>query len=485
MPTKLAELPQDTPVSVANVRKIAIIGGGASGAITLDLLVQEHAFDEIVLFERRETVGGVWVLDEKPIDSPTHLLKPGALSRELDPPLPNPFRSGEVSGLIRLLRSQQERFEQTAAYSGMATNIVEHMMTFSDQRLWVDGADNKYVDRSVVHGYIDRYIQRHEHTENVRLVLGTTVEDVEKIHKDDGYYFRITLRQKLQDGTDNWYQENFDSLIVTVGHYHIPNIPAIPGLAEVQEKFPHVVKHAKFFRNAEPYRDKTILVVGSRALGADLTRFSADTATKVYQLIRSWNATRKLTTKENVIWKPVVERYELTDSGFNVIFEDGSVLENPDNVVYATGYQFSYPFLHREYGDLTLNGLVVDNVWQHTFWIDEPLISFVGIPTDSISFRAFEYQAILVARYLRGTVALPPRREQREWVAARLKEKGVSRQYHTIGAGAALEYMTELANIGYTKGPVGREFPAISQKDIEVYTAAQQELVKFWDEPRV
>lgn len=42
------------------IKKIAVIGAGASGAIALDSLVREQAFDTIKVFERREKAGGVW-----------------------------------------------------------------------------------------------------------------------------------------------------------------------------------------------------------------------------------------------------------------------------------------------------------------------------------------------------------------------------------------------------------------------------------------
>lgn len=483
--------PED-PVAVKNVKKVAIIGGGASGAITLDSLVAENTFDEIVLYERRDVLGGIWVLDLDPIKTPADIVKPGRLSRDIDPPLKNPFADGYTDSRIRSLWTKQERFEQTPAYDGMATNIIEKLMTFSDQKQWLPEGNNKYVDRSAVRDYIDRYISRNKDKENVKLVLGTTVEDLEKVapraDSDLPYLFKLTLRRRLQDGTDEWFQNTFDAVIVTVGHYHIPFIPEVPGLREFQEERPHAIQHAKFFRNAVPYTNKTVLVIGSRALGADLTKFSADTAVEVYQLIRNVEGTRRFSRKSNVTFKPIVTRYEKTDKGFNAVFSDGTVLENPDVVVYATGYQFLYPFLVRSLGDITLDGRIVPDLYQHTFLVKDPLITFVGVPTDAISFRAFEYQAILTARYLAGKVSLPPVSEQRKWLEDRFNEKGATRAYHTIGALDALDYVKTLLELGTIKDvsiAPGREFPELSIDEIEEYTAAGAILREFWDAPRI
>ncbi len=42
------------------VKRVAVIGAGPAGAITVDCLAQEKAFDTIRVFERREKAGGCW-----------------------------------------------------------------------------------------------------------------------------------------------------------------------------------------------------------------------------------------------------------------------------------------------------------------------------------------------------------------------------------------------------------------------------------------
>ncbi len=41
-------------------KRVAIIGAGPSGLSALRALADENVFDTIRLFERRETVGGIW-----------------------------------------------------------------------------------------------------------------------------------------------------------------------------------------------------------------------------------------------------------------------------------------------------------------------------------------------------------------------------------------------------------------------------------------
>lgn len=42
------------------IKRVAVIGAGPAGAIAVDALAQEQAFDVIRVFERREKVGGCW-----------------------------------------------------------------------------------------------------------------------------------------------------------------------------------------------------------------------------------------------------------------------------------------------------------------------------------------------------------------------------------------------------------------------------------------
>lgn len=45
---------------MSSIKRVAVIGAGPAGAIAVDALAQEGAFDVIRVFERREKVGGCW-----------------------------------------------------------------------------------------------------------------------------------------------------------------------------------------------------------------------------------------------------------------------------------------------------------------------------------------------------------------------------------------------------------------------------------------
>lgn len=52
------------------IKSIAIIGAGPAGAIAVDALAQEKAFDVIRVFERQEKAGGCWYVNVTLIYSP-------------------------------------------------------------------------------------------------------------------------------------------------------------------------------------------------------------------------------------------------------------------------------------------------------------------------------------------------------------------------------------------------------------------------------
>nr|QFR37235.1 flavin-containing monooxygenase [Cyberlindnera americana] len=466
------------------VRSIAIIGGGASGAITLDSLIKESAFDKVTLFERREVPGGVWVLDKKPDEL---IIPPGLNQNNLDPVLKGPQ---QLRGTYLKKRPHQQRYIHTASYEGLRTNIPEQLMTFSDNKSWGENqgerVDGKYVHGVAIQRYIERYIDRHK--ENV--VFRTTVESVTKDYSKDNSPFILTLRTetdlKDEDGDllDNWWTEEFDSVVVATGHYHVPFIPNVPGLDAVCREFPNLVKHSKTFRDAETeVKDKEVLVIGTRSSGADIVELGSKFAKRIYHSQRGVKLLRK-TKSEVVQVKPLITSYELTEDKEVIVYlSDGSTIKNPDLIYYATGFRYSYPFLRETYGEHLTTGNVVPDLYLHTFFTKDPQLSFVGVPCDAISFRAFEFQAVLVARFLSGKSQLPSLKDQISWCVERFRTKGDTRAFHTIDWEQKFEYLDLLVEIGggYKKiGSHGREFPKFSEDDKNLHRSLQDRLLAFY-----
>lgn len=449
------------------VESIAIIGGGASGVIALDTLIKD-GFTKVKLFERRAVPGGVWVLDRNPKEVN---IEPGLNELALDPQLDNPLKEANE---VKLPRSSQERFIETASYEDLRTNIPEQLMTFSDLKSWGEGTD--YVNGEVIQRYIENYINR-----NISYVeYNTSVEDIYKNYEVKDSKFELTLRKEVGD-EDYWYKESFDAVIVATGHYHVPFIPDVDGLKQVWEKYPNKVKHSKYFRKNHDFKDKTVVVIGTRASGSDIVAIAAKNGVK--KLYHSKRAGIVKNEEEQVEIKPEISKYEIVDEDIIVHFKDGSTVINPDEVIYATGFRYSYPFLRRLYPNFT-TGYIIPDLYQHTFFIKDPKLSIIGVPTDAISFRIFEFQAVLVSRYYKRKIELPDLKEQLEWSVRRYQEKGNSRAYHTIDN--KIEYFDTLVKLGGgispEEGYEGKLYPTFSKEDIELHDSLLERLRLFYSE---
>jgi Flavin-binding monooxygenase-like len=193
--------------------------------------------------------------------------------------------------------------------------------------------------------------------------------------------------------------------------------------------------HSKYYRSPTPYKNKKILIIGNSASGHDLsTELIKHAKLPVYQSIRSksrWDGNKP---PPGISWLPIVSQY--LPNG-QILFTDGTCLDNIDTVIYCTGYKHSFPFWNekangRPIWDYTENKLI-KGYW-HTFLHDFPTIGLVGIPR-VLTFRSWEYQAITLARIFAGRNArpLPSVEEQERWERERLEVvKREKRKFHDI-----------------------------------------------------
>lgn len=117
-------------------------------------------------------------------------------------------------------------------------------LTASSVQRW--GSSSPFRHRSIIQKWISSLINRKGYEKLVQ--YNTTVELAEKI----GSEWVLTLRQsKNEDDEDFWWQETFDAIVVANGHYNIPFIPTVPGLEDVETRFPGTVEHSKSYRGIE------------------------------------------------------------------------------------------------------------------------------------------------------------------------------------------------------------------------------------------
>ncbi|KAG5356247.1 Thiol-specific monooxygenase [Yarrowia sp. B02] len=471
----------------------AIIGGGASGAVTIDTLRKQGV--HVTLFERRNVLGGVWVFDAEPGQL---TVVPGRTEDQADLASNTPDFDGIEPGesihtspgeYNRQTFENPHRYEPTPTFESLSTNVPERVMTYSDKPKWnwheKQSAEYPLETRFVHHSTIQKYIEQYFQP-NIDLVqFSTTVEKASKT--PDGKWTLISRTQLATE--DVWTQTKYDHLIVATGHYHVPYIPDAPGIQLAYRLYPSRIVHSKHFRESDldSYRDKSVVIVGSRASGADLVSLLAPFAKQTIQSVRASKGPifkKTFANQDKVVRAGEVVSYVCKDGGFDVETADGQTF-SPDVVIYCTGYQYSYPFLRDEIPHLT-DGVILPDVYLHTFYTPDPSLAFVGVPVDAVSFRAFEYQAVWVARYITGQVELPSVEKQLEWIGERFAERGSTRSYHSLSSLEAVQTffdaVTELGGGVKSQKKGGRDFPVFGQEHIDELKAAAP--ARWVEEPK-
>ncbi|KAI1071852.1 hypothetical protein LB507_005245 [Fusarium sp. FIESC RH6] len=456
-----------------NIRRVAVIGAGPAGAIATDALVKEGAFDTIRVFDRRVIVGGTWVY--------TPHLPPKVPSLEAlvngtaDEPVPIPEYLPAVTPIDEKINSHQQRYSDSPLHENLHSNIAPEIMSFTEeplpnrlspQTLKEYGPGAPYRHHTVVRQWIEDIFIRGGHDR--LLELRTSVELVVKV-KDE---WEVTLR-KVVNGSNYWWKETFDAVVVASGHYNVPWFPLVEGFLEYDQQFPGAIVHSKHFRAGRNYKGKRVIVVGASVSSVEIMYEVLDhVGGPVYASVRDepiefygWVPLEH----PKISVKPAIDRLDPRTG--RVYFTDGSYLDDIDHIIYGTGYTFSFPFLPAVQERVKNSYRRLPGVYQHTWDIEDPTLTFIGM-IGSFTFKAYEWQAVAVARFLAGrSKPLPGIEEQYEWERKRVEERRGGKEYYTIGPDyeAFFEWFREMAQEP-VKGTTGRILPPFNPRWMVIWS---------------
>ncbi|KJH49513.1 Flavin-binding monooxygenase-like protein [Dictyocaulus viviparus] len=315
-----------------------------------------------------------------------------------------------------------------------------------------------------------------------------------------------------EDNRGNKHSEVFDGVLLCCGHHALPRLPSPwPG----QERFQGRIIHSHSYRSHKGYEDKKVVIVGVGNSGGDLAVELSRIAKQTYLATRrgTWVCNRVFdygepfdlvlnrrfledlrqiapewlvnTVMENKLNKRFDhERYglkprhrllsahptvndelpnriasgtlrikpnirEFTTKG--VIFEDGSEVDDVDEVLLATGYEFHFPMV--EDGTLIPVHENVVELFQYMFPLetaDHNSFAVIGLiqPIGSI-MPISEMQARLFYENLFGTHKIPNKDTMKKSI--REKQAAMNARYvksprHTIQVDY-IAYMDELADL--------------------------------------
>lgn len=174
-------------------RHVAVIGAGAGGLVAARELRREG--HTVVVFERGELVGGVWVYTPE---------------MESDPLGVDPDREVVHSSLYPTLR----------------TNLPREVMGFRDYPFVVNEDDEgrdprRFPGHREVLKYLQDFAREFGINELVRLET-----EVVYVGMVEGGKWKVKSRRRCGESVE---EEYFDAVVVCVGHYWQPLIAQIPG----------------------------------------------------------------------------------------------------------------------------------------------------------------------------------------------------------------------------------------------------------------
>lgn len=340
--------------------------------------------------------------------------------QRVDPLLPAPET---MPALVK--HTPVEQWLGSPAYDDLQTNVTNMVMCFSDAPFYRNERGSSSAntnpgtnpgtrsrnDRFVLHTQVKQYLESYSKPARDLGIysFNTAVEEVQLTSVSPPRY-RLTLRQtNPQRGTDFWWNEDFDAIVVASGQFNVPLLPQIRGLPQYWNLHPKRCMHSKYFKNSKMYAGKVTVVVGCGVSGNDITLRVAKMAHKLYQSKRNpsrWEKIPGYKYPEGVIYKPEIEH--ITPDGY-AVFTDGTRTDEPvDYFIFATGYQHEYKFFRKTFPSILVDDKLTD-VFLGTFSMRYPNMTFIaGERSGSwAAFRAYEYQACAIDGLFSGRSRLP------------------------------------------------------------------------------
>ncbi|XP_073449350.1 dimethylaniline monooxygenase [N-oxide-forming] 2-like isoform X1 [Aquarana catesbeiana] len=400
--------------------KVAVIGAGESGLTSIKCCLDEEL--EPVCFEKTNDIGGLWNYIPEVEDG------------------------------------------RASIYESVVTNTSKEMMCYSDFPI-PEGYPN-FLHNTKMMEYYKQYAERFSLLKYIQ--FNTLVCSVKK-HPN----FSRTGQWEVTTEKDGKKETSiFDAVMVCNGHHTDPYYPleSFPGL----NKFKGQYFHSREYKSTKGFEGKRVLVVGMGNTGTDIAVELSRTASQVYLSTRRgcWVMsrvfdqgypcdicfdTRFQTLLRNTLPTPIVtwltekkmnewfdhahyglqprDSTQFKEPLFNdelpsriicgyvivkpnlteftetsVKFNDGTIEENIDVVVFATGYRYSFPFLDESILKVENKIFLYKSVFPKN--LEKATLGVVGLiqPLGPI-MAASEMQARWITRVFKGLCKFPSQDE--------------------------------------------------------------------------
>ncbi|KAJ7351181.1 hypothetical protein DFH08DRAFT_859817 [Mycena albidolilacea] len=413
-------------------RRILIVGGGPCGLVSLRNLVERGHFDEVVLAERRDDIGGVWYLEDPP--------KPGT-------PRTRPFWT-------------------SPAYPALVGNVLAEYLSFSHHPFpEPESKIHPYPSLADTYAYLRRFAAPFLASGQIR--LSTEVVWVDELPGSSGW--SVTTRDWGAGKDGKVHVEAWDAVVVATSWYDFPSWPeSTPGLGEARAA--GLATHAQTWHGPVGYDGKRIVVVGNANSSNDIAaQLKSVAKAPVYRSIRRQGLRRFAFLPDlRVVDVPPITRYIVKSSGkLDLELLDGSTLTDIDAVVLGTGYSAaSAPFVRvlqppslglsagqpqalTPLTSVATSPPRIPALYNHILYAPNPTLAFIGAVMSYTPFTLADVASTWLALVFSQRLAIPaslPARLEGERVrldkVERFREAGVKLEgrelsslvaYHILG----------------------------------------------------
>nr|XP_057943347.1 uncharacterized protein LOC131138446 isoform X2 [Doryrhamphus excisus] len=383
------------------LQRVAVVGAGAAGLCAArHILSRPDRFAPPVLYELSTNVGGTWCYEE---------------------------RVGTYDDGRPILSSM---------YRHLRTNLPKEVMMFPDFPF--EELPRSFLPHQEVRRYLETYCDNYKISPHIR--FSTVVEDVKGVvMATGGEEERTTWEVMSSDGLGCRRTEMFDSVFVCSGHYSDPYIPDVAGL----EKFKGQVLHSHAYRSADAFSGLSVVVLGARASGLDISLELANVGAQV--TLSHGRPPLTFPLPAEIRQSSLVASVE--DDG-RIRFQDGS-LKEADVLLFCTGYKFSFPFLDAQQLALDIQDHLVAPLYRFMMPPAFPSLFFIGICKTICPFPYFHCQVQFALSVLDGSVSLPSRAqmedEVRQWQQGKV-DVGVPLRHLLVMDQDQWEYLNTIAD---------------------------------------
>lgn len=372
-------------------KKLCVVGAGLAGLCAIKHGIEHNC--EVIAFEQNNQIGGLWIYDDNIGKNEYGIERHSSLYKNLQTNLPK-----EVMGYPDFPFPEQEK-------SFIAAKDVLDFL-----KLYADTFN------------LRNYIKSEHLVIRVRPLL------------DDGW--EVIVKNLPKNYYETFY---FDLILVCNGHYSTPFIPRLTNM----EIFKGTQVHSHDYKMPEPFKDEKVLVVGSGPSGIDIAHEISSVATHVFIS----NRDKEISTQfpDNVTLKPEVLKFSADGS----IFVDGSE-KKFTNIVYCTGYKFTFPFLSADC-EVATDQNYIRPLFKHCISINRPSMGIIGLPFTILPSMMIDLQVRFCLKFMTEQKTLPSRNEMLEDTENEMNErwrKGYPKnKAHYMGPDQN-QYYQDLAQIG-------------------------------------